>query len=125
MNEQPVVMQLPKELIETQIKALVLDACLKNGQALVAEAVRQVLTAPDNTNYGRGTVLDKVIRELIVTTANAAAREWIVEQGPAIREAVRKRLTAEKTALVKELCDKVGSALTTNLRVDVRIADAR
>lgn len=124
-EQQPVVMSLPKELIETQIKALVLDACLKNGRELVAAAVTQVLQAKIDNYHGSGSYLDKVIRELIVQTAQAAAQEWIAEQGPAIREAVRKRLTAEKAGLIKGLCDKVGDSLTTSLRVNVSLDDRR
>ena len=120
--QQPVVMTLPKELVEAHIKQLVVDACAKNGADLIRGVVNHVMTAEDRSNYGQRNI-DKLITALVLEVANASVKEWLAQEGPKIRDAVRKRLTADKTKLVQALCDKITDGLLSNVRVSLSLED--
>jgi len=122
-DEQAVVMNVPKDVIETHIKLAVSQVLARDPERLIRACVDAVLTQKDRNNYRDKTILDTMLEKLIIDTANLAAVEWIREQGPMIREAVRARLTKDRAAFIKKLCDAIGDNLQKNVHVSVSLTD--
>lgn len=122
-NEQAVVMNVPKEVLDQHIKLAVAQVLSRDPERFITACVDVVLQAKDQNNYNRKTVLDTVLEKLIIETAQKSAQEWINEQGPKIREAVRKRLDKDKGALIQKLVDGLGDQLQKNVHVSVSISE--
>lgn len=123
-NEQAVVMNVPKDVIETHIKLAVAQVLARDPETLIRACVDAVLTKKSD-NYHSRTVLETTLEKLIKETAERSAQEWITEQGPKIRDAVRQRLNKDKAALIQKLVDGLGDQLKSNIRVNISIDGGR
>ena len=120
-DEQAVVMKVPDELIQTHIKLAVAQILARDPERLIRACVDSVLAKKDTNNYRDKTIIDTMLEKLIVETANASAKEWMEEQGPEIRKAVKARLSKDKAALIQRLCDGFADSCVKNLHVSVSL----
>jgi hypothetical protein len=101
----------------------VANALAKDPERVIQAVIDQAMRKDNPGGYGRQTVFDAAIEKMINDVAVASAKEWINEQAPKIKAAVRQRFEAHKSKWVAQLCDKLSNALVTNLHVSVSIRD--
>lgn len=121
-TENQIVMNLPKEVIQAQIQAAVVQSLQDRGDELVRALVKSSLEEKSRNSYHAKTLFDELVGNMIREEAKVATKEWVDELRPEIRKAVRERLsvrTKEKRAVANELADKLIDALGESLSVKI------
>lgn len=107
-------------IVEAKIRESVASALNKDTGALVESIVELALTEKRHS-YDQATIFQTHVNKKIREAAHDAMVEWLDEQRPAIRDAVRKRLSKNGAKLITELADKLAVA-TTELRIKAQFS---
>lgn len=120
-DERPVVMTIPEDMMRAQIQAAVVSA-LSAGkpERFIDELVRTVLQQKAD-NYGRDTILDKTVAQMIKKVAEEYCQEYVEGLKPQIRAAVEARLKKQKNFAI-EIADKLVEAVTGNIHASINIS---
>jgi hypothetical protein len=111
-----VVMKIPPEIVQASVKAAVVQALGKDPEALVRAVVDAAMHEKTNS-YDRTTIWDSKVNAAIRDVAAEAFKEWLDEQRPMIRAAVRARLGESRTKLVDDFASKLVDGLISTIGV--------
>lgn len=131
MADQQILMTVPKEVIDANVKAAVVNALNKDPQALVRAVVDAALAQKDNRSYGSKTIWEDKVDEMILNVATETFNEWLNEQKPLIASTVRARLENKfstkgrhgSNPIIDEIVNQLTASLA-NFRLDVRFFKA-
>ncbi len=110
MNGGEVKIQIPQELINTVVRAEMVER-LGDKQALIEAVVTSAMSAKDDRNYGRETYFEVEVRKLIVETAKDVFKEWIDSNREQIRDALLKYLNANKQKRLTEFAENLANQI--------------
>lgn len=122
-GDTKLLMTVPRDIIDAQVKAAVAIALGKDPEALVRAVVESAMSAKKNS-YDRETVWQDEVNKMIREVATEQFRAWLVEQKPAIAKLIRTKLAKD----TKDLLDKVTTKMAegfSNLYLSVTWPDSR
>lgn len=110
-EQQPVVMNLSKEVLDGVVKAAVIQALPEQARLRMVEAVvSAALNTKSDRNYGRDTIFEQAIKDALTEEARRQCDEYLNEMRPMmtkrIREEIKRRNFADK--IVDELVKSLG-----------------
>jgi hypothetical protein len=113
---------LPEGVIKPIIQAQVI-AALRGQDRLIAEMVTLVLNEKrrDQKTYKDYPFLEIVCREAITGAVEAAIREWVQEQAPAIKAQIAQQLRGKAKDIAASLVMAAVNAGTEKWRVAVSV----
>lgn len=123
-DNKQIVMEIPKEIIDAQVKAAVVGALAKDPEKLVAAVVDAAMRQKDPRDYGRTTIWDRTINDAIRLAANEAMKEWLDGQRAAIKAAVLSRLK-RKEKLIGEIADKLIDKFSSRFDLHISVSEER
>lgn len=112
-SDTQVVFNVPKEIIDAQVKAAVVTALNRDPTGLVRAVVDAAMREKDSRGYSSDpTIWDKEVNAMIREVAKATFNEWLNEMKPVIAKEVRSRLTQKNgRATVDDIVNKLTGAL--------------
>ena len=123
MADQPVVMNVPNDLLNSLATAAVIKAFPPHVQEeLVRSIVEHSLTVKTNESYGRRTVMEAAVSKMIQEEAIKQCQTWVEEMRPAIAKRVREEI--KRRGYVDTIFEAVLKSLG-EVRVSVSIGSDR
>jgi hypothetical protein len=122
-EETKLLMSVPRDVIDAQVKAAVATALNKDPEALVRAVVEAAMNAKKNS-YDRETVWQEQINEMIRAVAREEFKAWLETQRAPIAKMIREKLGKSS----KELIDKMAAKMVdgfTNIYVSLNWPDSR
>lgn len=121
-EDTKLLMTIPKDVIEAQVRAAVAVALSKDPEALVRAVVNAAMDQKDNRGYSGKTIWEEKTNEMIREVAHEAFRGWLEEQRPKIQKAVLARLKSTGD-VVEKIAAKFADKLQSNFSVSVHFKD--
>ena len=123
MAEQQIVMKVPEEIIDAQVRSAVAQALGKNADVLVRAIVDRAISKKQD-NYSRTTIFQDELDKMIRAVANESLAEWLEELRPEIRKQVRATLDKRKREQVAKMADRLLDSLSNAIfYVNVKNSD--
>ena len=122
-DETKILMSVPKDVIDAQVRAAVATALNKDPEALVRAVVEAAMAAKKNS-YDRETIWQEQVNEMIREVAREQFKEWLVEQKPAVSKMIREKLGKSS----KDLIDKIAAKMVdgfSNVYLSISWPDGR
>ena len=111
MAEQQIVMKVPEEIIDAQVRSAVAQALGKNPDVLVRAIVDRAIEKKQD-GYSRTTIFQDELDEMIRAVAKESLAEWLEELRPEIRKQVRATLDKRKKEQVAKMADRLLDSLS-------------
>lgn len=122
-DNKQIVMEIPKEIIDAQVRAAVASALAKDPAKLVEAVVDAAMKEKERGHYSSDeSIWDRTVNEAIRSAANEAMKEWLDGQRAAIKAAVLLRLK-KKEKIISELADKLIDTFSSNFRLHIDVTD--
>ena len=130
MAETELSLKLAQDDIERMIKqtiqAQVTAAMAANGDALIATFVDRILKSnvdrdgkPSTSSWDKKPFLEWLSETTIQAACREAVKEWLEEQKPAVKAAVKRALTRDKDKLASEAAQTLLSSGGSSLSVTI------
>jgi predicted RNA-binding protein with PIN domain len=121
MAETQVAFTVPKEIIDSHVKAAVAQVLSRDPEALIKAVVDTAMQQKDPGSFGRETIWEKTFNNMVREVAQATFAKWIEEQRPAIERAVRARLDSkERKDLIAKVAERLAGSLGQfRVRIDI------
>lgn len=122
-EETKLLMTVPRDVIDAQVKAAVAIALNKDPEALVRAVVEAAIGAKKNS-YDRETIWQEQVNEMIREVAKEEFKAWLAAQRPAVAKMIKEKLGKNS----KELIDKVAAKMVDgfqNVWISVNWPEAR
>lgn len=122
-DDTKLLMTVPRDIIDAQVKAAIAIALNKDPAVLVRAVVDAAMGAKKNS-YDRETIWQEQVNEMIREVAREQFKEWLVEQRPAVSKMIREKLGKSS----KELVDKVAAKMVDgfqNVYISIGWPDSR
>jgi hypothetical protein len=123
-KDMQVLMKIPEEVVRAQVQAAVVAALARDPEKLVRAVVDAALHQKQNS-YDRETIWDGQVHAMIRAVATDAFKEWVEEQRPKIRAAVRARLDASKSKTIDSFADKLVDGVLADIKVSFHLGENR
>lgn len=113
-DETKLLMTVPKDVIESQVRAAVAQVLAKDPERLVKVVVDAAMHEKKNS-YDRTTIWEDNVNKMIRGVADAVLAAWIEEQKPNIESAIRAQLNKKSTCqdLAKSIVAKMSRVYCT------------
>lgn len=95
-DETKVMMTVPKDIIEAQVKAAVMGVLARDSEALVRAVVDAAMNQKRDS-YNRQTIWEEKLNQMIRSVADQYLEAWIEQQKPAIHKALATKLAQKGT----------------------------
>lgn len=117
MNETQVMLKVPQEVIDAQVRAAVAAALGRDPEKLIAAVVNSAMQAR-GSHYDTGkTLFQTAVENEIREVAQQEFKKFLEEQRPAIAKQIREKLGGNAKGLVDKLAEKCADGV---LRLDVQ-----
>lgn len=123
MADTQVVMQVPKEIIDAQVRSAVAQALAKDPAALVRTIVEAALNEKDPRSYSNKPIWIDALNKMIRDEAQACIAEWIETQRPAIRKACHEKLGTQGRKIIAGIADQLAEKVKTGFHVSISFRD--
>lgn len=116
-----VLFEVPREVIDAQVKAAVVRALTEGQTERLIDAVVQAAMTQKKDSYSRSTIWDEQVNKMIREAAKDAFQEWLEEHRGVIRDKVRQKMEARKGAFITKITDSIAEAMTAGVRIDMSL----
>lgn len=125
MSDAQVVVNVSKDIIDAHVKAAIAAALSKDPGELVRAVVDMAMRKPSERNYGRTTVWEDRVTDMIHEVAKGVFDQWLEELKPTIAKEVRQRLAGKNgRATIDGIVEQLTSSLE-RFQVSVYLKDVR
>lgn len=120
-DETQVLMKVPKEIIDAQVKAAVMGVLAKDTDALIRAVIDAAMNQKVNS-YDRTTIWEQKLNNEIRKVADQYLEEWIQQQKPAIHKALAAKLSQKGT--IGQIADGI-IAKMSRVYVSLQLTDVK
>ena len=111
-EETKLLMTVPRDIIDAQVRAAVALALNKDPGALVKAVVEAALNQKKDS-YSRDTIWMEQLNALIREVAKEEFTKWCESMRPEIAKLMKAKLGGNSKALVEQIATKMTSAMTS------------
>ena len=115
-NDTQIMLKVPQEVIDAQVRAAVAAALGRDPAKLIAAVVNSAMQAKNN-HYDSRSIFQTALEEEIRSVAAEEFKKFLAEQRPAIAKQIREKLGGDAKGLVDKLAGKCADAV---LKLDVQ-----
>ena len=119
MTQFTVSSDVPKEIIDAEIRAAVVKALGTDPDKLVRAVVDAAMDQKKD-RYDKDTIFQTAVADMIRGAAKEEFKAWLEQKRPLIMAAVRERLTREE-GFVGQVADKLVTAMAASFYVSVHL----
>ena len=120
-EETKLLMSIPKDVIDAQVRAAVAVALNKDPEALVRAVVEAAMNAKQNS-YDRTTIWQEEINKMIRQVATDEFKAFLETQRPDIAKLIKEKLAKDTKTLLDVVTTKLAAGFS-NLHLHVQWPD--
>ena len=110
-DDTKILMTVPKDVIDAQVRAAVMVALNKDPEALV-RAVVEAAMSQKKDHYSTQTIWMEQLNQMIRDVAKDEFKAWVEAQRPSIAKMIKAKLGDSTKGLVDKLSTKMAEGLT-------------
>lgn len=111
-------------IIDTHVRAAIAEALSKDPDALVRAVVDEAMSKKADS-YGRETIFQKAVRDMIQDTAKHAFAEWLKTKSDVIQAAIEERLNKQGEGFLEDVADRLVKGMAEGFHVSVHLKEER